>query len=605
MTDRAHPPRGRPAGNRAAATGTLTAPAGLPVGRLRAGAPAGSGAVSEVLSTFTIADFLALDVTAAGEPAVVAGRRYLNRRIRWIHVTELANTQGLLQGGELILATGIALPSLPEEMTQYVDSMADQGVAGLVIELGRRFSAAPPAMVRACNRRRLPLVELRREVPFVKITEVAHSVILDGQRRLLQMTAAAHERFTELTSDDASIEELVAAAGELAEGRLVLSNLMHQVLAVWTPDGSDAELMRRWRAKALGLARVFGTQVDAEDGSVVTPVEFRGQQRGRLALFTPEAPDPAQVMIAERAAAALAMRLHLESDEVVAANAQRTLLADILNGRSGSSEVLHARAAALGHPTRDRYYLPITVLAERPDVCDLIVRALDEVRMDGIVGRMSPDRVGCLLLLRSDQLGPEEAFAARLATLCRQEGLDRPVVARGGLVGDLGYVRRSFAEAKDVAWASWAERRVHPDKCLYSADDVQLRGLLFTLRHDQRVQAFVERTLGPLLLRDAADGGDWVRTLAVYLRFRGNKSLTAQELGISRPTLYERLARMQRLLHLDLDDPEWSTSLYAAIMLAEATAPEGQAQFLAPRRPAVARPISAVVDTLAATDGRT
>jgi purine catabolism regulator len=78
--------------------------------------------------------------------------------------------------------------------------------------------------------------------------------------------------------------------------------------------------------------------------------------------------------------------------------------------------------------------------------------------------------------------------------------------------------------------------------------------------------------LGPLFLRDAMDGGDRVRTLGAYLRYQRNKSLTAQELGVSRPTLYERLARIQRLLRVDLDDPEWSTSLYAAIMVVEAAA---------------------------------
>ena len=110
-------------------------------------------------------------------------------------------------------------------------------------------------------------------------------------------------------------------------------------------------------------------------------------------------------------------------------------------------------------------------------------------------------------------------------------------------------------------------------KALYSIGDIQLRGLLFGLREDPRLQAFVDRTLGPLLLRDATDQGDLVRTLSAYLRFQRNKSLTALELGISRPTLYERLARVQRLLGMDLDDSEASASLYAAIMVIEATAP--------------------------------
>jgi len=554
-----------------------------------------------VLSTFTIADFLAMGVTVQGSPLVVAGHQHLNRRIRWLHVIELAETQGLLQGGELILATGIGLPQAPDKIARYVDALADQGVAGLVIELGRRFARVPSAMVRACDRRHLPLVALRREVPFVKVTEAAHSLILMGQQRLLQVTAAAHERFTELSSAGAPVDEVVAAAGELGEGAVVFSNLLHQVVALYARDGAAEDLLARWSRKAFTMGRAFGTQVNDSDYSVVTPVEVRGQQRGRLVLFTSGPPDQAQVMVVERAAATLGMRLLLDDDDTVVANAHRSVLEEIVSGRCLNVDATHARTALLGHPTRHRRYLPVVLLAPpaavdgRPpgttsggpatgkappradptdrDLGTILARALDDLHFDAIAAQLAPDRWGALLLLRSDDAEPPvAAFAERVADLCHAAGVEPPVVARGGVVAELAEVRRSFAEALDVAQATRAAGETARRKPLYSIDDLHLRGLLYILRDDPRIQAFVERTLRPLFVRDAVDGGDRVRTLGAYLRFQRNKSLTAQELGVSRPTLYDRLARIQRLLGVDLDDPEWSTSLYAAIMVVEAVA---------------------------------
>lgn len=547
--------------------------------RLRAvrDVPAGTDELGG-LSSFTIEDFLAMPVTQQGAPVVLAGKQQLDRRVRWLHVIELVDTQGLLQGGELILATGIAFPQVPEKITQYVDALADQGIAGLAIELGRRFATVPPAMIRACNRRHLPLIAFRREVPFVKVTEAAHSIILMGQRRLLQVTAAAHERFTELTSAEAPMEDLVTAAAELAGGQVVFANLMHQVLALHAPGGTTEDLLNRWNRKAFTLTRAFGTQVDDADHTVVTPVEVRGRQRGRLVLFATGPPDRAQITVVERAAAALGMRLLLEDDDVVVANAHRTVLEGIISGRSGSVEAMHARAAALGRPTRGRHYLPVVVVSAGRDLRWVVNRALDDARLDGLAAQMGPDRWGALLLLKNEQFEPALAtFAACVRELCRGVGIERPVVARGGLVSALADVRQSFAEAVDVALASRAAGTPRNRKDIYSIEDVKLRGLLYTLRNDSRLQAFVERMLGPLLHRDTLDGGDWVRTLGVYLRFQGNKSLTAQELGVSRPTLYERLGRIQRLLRVDLDDPEWSTSLYAAIMVVEATAADSPA----------------------------
>ena len=58
----------------------------------------------------TVAELLQLDVFRRGSPRVVAGADRLGAPVRWVHVLELADAAHLLQGGELVLTTGIALP---------------------------------------------------------------------------------------------------------------------------------------------------------------------------------------------------------------------------------------------------------------------------------------------------------------------------------------------------------------------------------------------------------------------------------------------------------------------------------------------------------------
>ncbi|QGG40096.1 hypothetical protein GEV26_01150 [Aeromicrobium yanjiei] len=516
----------------------------------------------------TIADFLAMPITQRGMPLVVTGHDQLDRKIRWVHAIELADTQGLLEGGELILATGISLPQSADALGAYVGALADQDVSALVMELGRRFHETPGAMIQACARRGLPLIVLRREVPFIKITEAAHTTIIVGQQRLLRATTAAHERFTELTLADGSVDDLVAAAADLACGEVVFANLMHEVISFNTRGRPVETLLSRWNRRAKIATAQFGTVVDEEGCTVSVPVEVRGRRRGHLVLYADDLPQPAQVMVVERAAAALSIRLFMEDDETLVSHARRTALSDIIDGRFVSEDAMHARIGSLGHATRNAVLVPVLILSRDPNMPKVLKQALVESRIDAVTGHLGGDRWAALLLLKSSTVDPlVEDFARHVHDL--SDG-DRPTIAAGATVTTLLDVGRSFAEALEVAMAASSSEPYIDMRPFYGIHHIKLRGLLFTMRDDPRLQSFVERTIGPLIERDSREGGDWVRTVALYLKYRGNKTLAAQALGISRPTLYERLARVQRMLHLDLDDPESSTSLHAAIMVAQA-----------------------------------
>jgi purine catabolism regulator len=135
----------------------------------------------------TLRDVLALDVVQAGQPVVVAAPERLDGAVRWVHVAEVSDVGRLLRGGELVLSTGIALPSSAALLDDYVAGLAKAGVAGLAIELGQRYTGAlPTPLVAAAAARGVPLVVFGREVMFVEITEAVHARIIDAQFAELQ-----------------------------------------------------------------------------------------------------------------------------------------------------------------------------------------------------------------------------------------------------------------------------------------------------------------------------------------------------------------------------------------------------------------------------------
>src|SRR5262249_8027953 len=152
-------------------------------------------------------------------------------------------------------------------------------------------------------------------------------------------------------------------------------------------------------------------------------------------------------------------------------------------------------------------------------------------------------------------------------------GWDDLVIGVGAAVGSIRDVRRSFLEASQVADVA-AERAGEwvpgsPDRPpLSRLAALRLRGLLPLLRDAPRVQTFVERELGPLLA--AEPDTSLLDVLAAYLAAGGNKAEAAKHAHLARPTFYERLRRIERILGTNLDSAESRTSLHVALLALEA-----------------------------------
>ncbi|WP_405106474.1 PucR family transcriptional regulator ligand-binding domain-containing protein [Micromonospora sp. NBC_01405] len=419
----------------------------------------------------TVREVLALDPVRHGAPRLVAGEAGLDRPVRWVHVAEVPDIATLLRGGELVLTTGIGLPADDAGLRVFIGALADVGVSGLVVELGRRYvSGVPRVMAAAAERRGLPLVELRRATPFVRVTEAVHALIVDAQLTELRATEEIHQRFTELSVEGAGPAEVVRQAAELSGCPVVLENLSRQVLA-YDPAGESAELLLDgWEQHSRRISPAGRTAYDSDSGWLVTTVGARGQDWGRLLLRWPgggELTTPAPVpdgmpdleagqvgqvpggpptrltILVERAASALALgRLIRRDAEGLERQIHRTLLTALLDHSRPVDEVA-LRARALGVVLERRHLVGVVVRyrADEPaaevgspgesgqvdpeagparlrDLSEAVGQALDEAKLIGLSSAIDDQAVGVLLAL-PDAAAEERALAAFAAALRR------------------------------------------------------------------------------------------------------------------------------------------------------------------------------------------
>src|SRR5919197_295753 len=478
----------------------------------------------------TLYDVLALPVIQQGHAAVVAGASGLERRVRWVHIAEIADIAPLLRGGELVLTTGIALPDDPDALARYVDELAEIGVSGLVVELVRHWSEAlPQALVTAAERHTMPLITLSRETRFVAVTEAVVGLIVDAQVAELRAAEQVHETFTAFTVAGAEPAEVLREVARASGLPVVLATLGHDVLAYDTAGVDPSELLHDWARKSRAVTVTERTSYHSGAGWLVTVVGARGNDWGRLVLHCPDPPQHRQLVIVERAASALAVhRLVARDREGLERHAHRTLLTELLASPTPPGD-LTARATALGFPLQRRQLLgmsvrPSTTVVIKParsmatqevlrDLAEATALAARRARVAALVGVIDDTSVRALLSLTPQ--ADADTVLRRLTKEIHQAASVAPralpvVVAVGSNVGSVADARRSLIEAAQVAQAAMRS----PDgRTYHRLDDVRLRGLLYLLAEDDRVAAFADRELGPLLARDAAHGSRLIETL--------------------------------------------------------------------------------------------
>src|SRR3954469_500614 len=281
----------------------------------------------------TVAQVLELDALRRGRPRVVAGAGGLARQVRWTHVAELPDIAHLLRGGELLLSTGVALPDDDDQLRSFVSDLEAARVAGLVIELGRRYqSALPASLVTRAEELGLPVVQLARETRFVQVTEAVHALIVNAQVAELRMSDEVHRTFTELSVEGASLQAIVRHTARMANAPVVLENLSHQVLAFDAAGASAEAVLDRWESRSRSVAHTGRSSADEDLGWVVATVGARGVDWGRLVLVREGSASPQDAVLVDRAAATLALaRLLQREQESLEQQSHRNLLTAIVN----------------------------------------------------------------------------------------------------------------------------------------------------------------------------------------------------------------------------------------------------------------------------------
>jgi purine catabolism regulator len=143
--------------------------------------------------------------------------------------------------------------------------------------------------------------------------------------------------------------------------------------------------------------------------------------------------------------------------------------------------------------------------------------------------------------------------------------VDRLTVSVGRVADGVDAALVSLHEAVDLARGR--RRRAARGPHLRRAENRPLVQLVTALRDDYRVLEHGERMLSPLIGHDLARSGDLLDVLEAMLAHPGNRTAAASASHLSRSVFYQRIALIEELLDVDLDDGETQTALHLALLV--------------------------------------
>ncbi|MBB0245803.1 PucR family transcriptional regulator, partial [Streptomyces alkaliphilus] len=215
---------------------------------------------------------------ALGLRPLTAGDR-LDVPVRWAHVSELADPVPYLEGGELLLTTGLKVPlDDPRATGEYVRRLRAAGVVGLGFGPGIHHPTTPPGLVAACRDEGLPLLEVPRPTPFIAISKTVSAVLAAEQYRTTTAGFAAQRELTRAASGPDGARGVLARLAGRLDGWAALHDLSGAPVAVAPPwaERRAARLGGEVRRLA-GRAAPSSAVLDAGPG---TGSDGTGDRRG-------------------------------------------------------------------------------------------------------------------------------------------------------------------------------------------------------------------------------------------------------------------------------------------------------------------------------------
>ncbi|MGJ0202685.1 PucR family transcriptional regulator ligand-binding domain-containing protein [Leucobacter sp. gxy201] len=474
--------------------------------------------------------------------------------ISWVSITELLALGPYLEGGEVILTTGLSLAHDDRRWHDFTAGLSRARIAAIGFGIGIAHDAVPPALVRAASTYRVALFEVPLPTPFIAVSKAVAELLRSDELRATRSALGAAQRILDASRGEHEPAEVLATMAQATgrhlaligtDGSRIASTGRYAALAssgaVERIDLDDAGTLQLAVAGSEPLSPSGRSVIAA--GAIVLGIGLRGdradanRERERWERLTAGLLDGSQ---SPAAAAVLSpdFRLPARVRAVAVQGAAEDVSAWRRRPRTGADRLIAPDPGA--HPDASGLALAWQLCADIDDRLQRAIAATAHHGLDAVIGRPVPLE--------------DAAISARSA--------------RAGL-RSLSLTDPLYETPRTPA-AVWADRETPVIEALLELPGAGERLALRVLGALSRGAGDGAETGGDLSTADRATLRD---TLVALFTADGQRGPTAAALGIHRNTLRDRIARIERITDRSLASADDRAELWLALRVEELRSP--------------------------------
>ncbi|MGN5378809.1 PucR family transcriptional regulator ligand-binding domain-containing protein [Streptomyces lasalocidi] len=457
----------------------------------------------------------------------IAGPADPSAVVHWAHTSEMADPYPYLLGGELLLTAGVHVPEAAGSGTyfnDYVARIVEAGGAALGFGLAPVHDTVPRALVAACDRHGLPLLEVPPRTTFSGVARAVWQLMAQARLAELRRVTEAQQSLASAAARPDPVPSVLRQLAQRLTGHAVLHG----------PDGTAVAGAGREPAAAVRQALTHLAEVVRPGGTGTPGPTSATDTLGDTHL--------AAYALGTGFVLALASTRREPGDHTIASVA--SVLLSLLTGehQSGAGAARSSAFVRLLLGARPQEVAPL--LGESSWV---VVHARPEAQL--------PDAVAASAL--GAALGSPLVDLAHDVVRVLVPGGREPAAQPGWTLGVSAAVTPdAWPDADTQAARALARARATRTPLVRHGTRPGLADLL----PPADAASYARALLAPL-----ADHPALTETLRNWLALHGSWDRTAVALDVHRNTVRQRITRCATLLDTDLDDPDVRMELWFAL----------------------------------------